>query len=121
MEFPILTFLPMPAPAIRLVTQFLREPHPTAILIQKLTFIRTDPDYEECDEDPSFPATLLVDGEAIMVCEFTQHRLLFTYNKHTGEPIKFESEVASDSDSTSSSSDDDSDPWPGFSSEWSFD
>ena len=41
MEFPVLLELPLPAPCRKLVTQFLRPgPHPTAILIKRLTFLR---------------------------------------------------------------------------------
>ena len=38
MEFPILHRLLMPQTAIRTVTEFLREPHPTAALIKALRF-----------------------------------------------------------------------------------
>ena len=38
MEFPILQKLPSPHTAIRIVTAFLREPHPTAALIKALQF-----------------------------------------------------------------------------------
>ena len=40
MELPILKHLPMPDVAVRLVTQFLRKPHPTAAMIKALTFSR---------------------------------------------------------------------------------
>ncbi len=40
MEFPILQHLPLPGPAIRMVTEFLREPHPTAAMIKALRFSR---------------------------------------------------------------------------------
>ena len=51
MESPVLLELPLPAPCRKLVTQFLRPgPHPTAILIKRLTFLRkvqiaTPPEY----------------------------------------------------------------------------
>jgi hypothetical protein len=38
MEFPILNLLHLPGPASRIITQFLREPHPTAKLIHDLKF-----------------------------------------------------------------------------------
>ena len=38
MEFPILNLLHLPVPALMIITQFLREPHPTAKLIHALDF-----------------------------------------------------------------------------------
>ena len=38
MEFPILQRLPLPQTAIRMVTEFLREPHPTAVMIKAVHF-----------------------------------------------------------------------------------
>jgi hypothetical protein len=40
MELPILKHLPMPDVAVRLVTQFLRKPHPAVAMIKALTFSR---------------------------------------------------------------------------------
>ena len=40
MELTILKHLPMPDVAVRMVTQFLRKPHPTAAMIKALTFTR---------------------------------------------------------------------------------
>ena len=41
MEFPILRELPLPDSCVKIVTQFLREPHPTAMLIKELRFRRS--------------------------------------------------------------------------------
>ncbi len=38
MELPILLLTPLPESAVKLVTQFLRKPHPCAMLIKQLTF-----------------------------------------------------------------------------------
>jgi hypothetical protein len=43
MELPILLLTPLPESAVKLVTQFLRKPHPCAVLIKQLTFY-----YEGC-------------------------------------------------------------------------
>ena len=42
MELPILQLLPGPLPmdAIRIITQFLRKPHPTALMIKELRFCK---------------------------------------------------------------------------------
>ena len=40
MEFHVLNELHLPDSCIRLITQFLREPHPTAVLIGELSFHR---------------------------------------------------------------------------------
>ena len=42
MELPILLLTPLPESAIKLVTQFLRKPHPCALLIKQLTFFRRE-------------------------------------------------------------------------------
>ena len=42
MELPILLLTNLPESAIRLVTQFLRKPHPCALLIKQLTFFRSE-------------------------------------------------------------------------------
>jgi len=39
MEFPAVGLLPLPGPATRIVTEFLRAPHPTAELIKDLEFV----------------------------------------------------------------------------------
>ena len=44
MEFPVLMKLPIPLSAIRLITQFAWEPHPTALLIKALKFERRQED-----------------------------------------------------------------------------
>ena len=41
MELPILLLTTLPESAIKLVTQFLRKPHPCAMLIKQLTFYQT--------------------------------------------------------------------------------
>ena len=38
MELPILMLTPLPESAVKLVTQFLRKPHPCAVLIKQLDF-----------------------------------------------------------------------------------
>ena len=52
MEFPILNNLNLPETCIKLIKQFLWEPHPTAVLIKELTFetqlvLWEDPDVED--------------------------------------------------------------------------
>ena len=74
MEFPILTLLPLPLPAIRLVTQYLRQPHPTALLIKPLKFLRHDAQ-DSCDDgdedefgyEPRIFASLTVHGRGIRI------------------------------------------------------
>ena len=122
MEFPILTFFPMPPPAIRLVTLFLREPHPTALIIEKLTFTRCAAQ-DDGDEDSRFPAALAVKGEGVRIKDLstpwphtyvirnkfsaynlwwsafdTTYMLHFSYDEHTGEQIEKESEGSLASD-----------------------
>ena len=47
MEFPVLNGLNLPETCIRLITQFAREPHPTAVLIKSLQFRRFKAGYTE--------------------------------------------------------------------------
>ena len=63
MEFPVLLELPLPAPCRKIVTQFLREPHPTALLIGRLSFRR----YRDNVNLGTFPTipTLSVYGDEI--------------------------------------------------------
>ena len=41
MELPVLLLTTLPESAIKLVTQFLRKPHPCALMIKELTFYQT--------------------------------------------------------------------------------
>ena len=73
MEFPVLLELPLPATCRKLVTQFLRpgEPHPTARLINLLTFRRHEAGYDSEDEDQCFPACLGVTGFGIRILDLS--------------------------------------------------
>ncbi len=64
MEFPVLLELPLPAPCRKLVTQFLRPgSHPTAILIKRLTFLRT----VQMATPPEWKYNRLDDGDMLTV------------------------------------------------------
>ncbi len=64
MEFPVLLELPLPAPCRKLVTQFLRPgPHPTAILIKRLTFLRK----VQIATHPECRGIRLSDGDLLIV------------------------------------------------------
>ncbi len=73
MEFPVLLELPLPATCRKLVTQFLRpgELHPTARLINLLTFRRDEAGYDSEDEDQCFPACLGVTGPGIRILDLS--------------------------------------------------
>ena len=73
MEFPVLLELPLPATCRKFVTQFLRpgEPHPTARLINLLTFRRDEAGYDSEDEDQCFPACLGVTGPGIRILDLS--------------------------------------------------
>ena len=65
MEFPVLQELPLPALCVKLVTQFLREPHPAAMLIQKLTFEHDEQAWDEDDDDERVHIELTVKGPGL--------------------------------------------------------
>ena len=99
MEFRVLTHLPIPATAQKIITQFLRQPHPTAKLIQNLRF--------EWEEDPEVMPTLYVSGDGVRFIaretwpptyvssekpdyipfEFGGWCSTFSYNPDNGEPF----------------------------------
>ena len=113
MEFPILTRMPLPLPAIRTVTKFLQpDPHPTAMLIKALTFKREDA--TEVDNGWGIlvpePASLTIRGPGIRNKDLSTpwphsyvirdritpyndywasrdmiYQLWFAYDEHTGE------------------------------------
>lgn len=64
MEFPILDKLPLPATCRKLVTQFLREAHPTAELIKWLHFRREEAQESDYVDEGS-SACLLVSGHGL--------------------------------------------------------
>ena len=75
MELPILLLTPLPESAVKLVTQFLRKPHPCAVLIKQLTFYYKG--LVEVDEkDANF---LFNDADDYKYC--------FIYDIRTGEPL----------------------------------
>jgi hypothetical protein len=65
MEFPVLHELPLPALCVKLVTQFLREPHPAAMLVQKLTFEHDEQEWDEDDDDERVHIKLTVKGPGL--------------------------------------------------------
>ena len=69
MEFPILTLMPLPQPAIQLVTQFLQPgQHPTAVLIKALTFNHQDAqEINVEDREPHIYACLYVAGPGVRI------------------------------------------------------
>ena len=89
MELPILQYLPLPDDARRIVLQFLRTPHPTAVLIKQLTFHRT-------------PRVLHITGDTIRHGDNSNRRLLrklpvlrFFLEENTGEyPDSYNEEAA---------------------------
>ena len=72
MEFPVLLELPLPATCRKLVTQFLRpgEPHPTARIINLLTFRRDAAGNCE-DKYQCFPASLVVKGPGVRMLDYS--------------------------------------------------
>ena len=115
MEFPILRAMPLPPPAMRLVTQFLQPgTHPTALLIKALTFERWDAQESDDDEDYGHQhrhhGRLVVTGPGVRIKDLstpyphtyvvrtrytafnprwsaweTTYTLGFSYDEHTGE------------------------------------
>ena len=114
MEFPVLLELPLPANCHKLVTQFLRPgPHPTARLIEALTFQRGDLRYGVDTEKCLFvtgPGVRLIDPfyPLFQYCMSTKTgpcyvcndniRFTFIYEEITGEHIRDDGDVDSDSD-----------------------
>ena len=113
MELPILNYLPLQDGPRRIVLQFLRKPHPTAVIIKFLRFERHDAQDSMSDEEfghESFiPACLIIRGYGIRMRDLstwppafvTRHRatpyadfhrrngvwnLGFRYDDQTGEP-----------------------------------
>jgi len=98
MEFPIVSQLRLPKTAQRIITQLLREPHPTAALIKNLDF-----EYEDC---PEVLPSVYVSGEGVrfidrdtcppryvtmhptyLPFEFGGWAITFSYSPDTGEPL----------------------------------
>ena len=68
MEFRILSLMPLPETARKLVTQFLREPHPTANLIQALKFEREEAqESDEENEQHRIPECLKITGPGVRI------------------------------------------------------
>ena len=85
MEFPVLNELHLPEACIRLITQFAREPHPTAVLIKSLQFRRFRARY---NSNLAFfcHACLRVTGAAIIKRGiFERDWLSFEYDRITGD------------------------------------
>lgn len=99
MEFPIVDRLPLPMTCKKMVVEFLREPHPTAVLMKKLTFGR-----RESTQDPGqFWLTVQGDGvqfkdpdcntlsDGAWVRALFPSRpgpvMVFKYKSATGEPL----------------------------------
>ena len=78
MELPILLLTNLPESAIRLVTQFIRKPHPCALLIKQLTFFRSE-------------RLVMSSGEIATIMSIETADLKWTYNFmyyiETGEPF----------------------------------
>ena len=94
MELPILKYLPLPEDARRIVIQFLRKPHPTAVLIKQLTFERfpNDGDMLAYWNAPIWPFGYSVRGDTIRRSDPYNPRVLrkirefrFHLDEHTGE------------------------------------
>jgi len=116
MEFPVLRALPLPLTALHIVTKFLRQPHPTALLIKALFFyIEEASEYHEellrvegpgvrnKDLSTPWPHTYIVRHK------YTPYNprwsamdmiysLSFSYNEQTGEPNPHDDEEDDDSD-----------------------
>ena len=116
MEFPVLQELPLPANCHKLVTQFLRPgPHPTARLIEALTFQRGDLRYNGVDTkkclfvtgpgvrliDPFYPLFQYCMSTKMGPCYICNDKIRFMlmYEEITGEHIRDDDDVESDSDS----------------------
>jgi hypothetical protein len=103
MEFPILNELHLPETCLRLIKQFLWEPHPTAVLIKGLTFERGFVEWED-PNDAEIRAVFSVFGphvRRLMVDSWYTHRFThpllhpleddfwqefgFSYDDSTGE------------------------------------
>ena len=125
MELPILNYLPLQDGPRRIVLQFLRKPHPTAVIIKFLRFERHDAQDSMSDEEfghESFiPACLIIRGYGIRMRDLstwppafvTRHRatpyadihrrngdwnLWFSYDDQTGEPWQSDDEDESESE-----------------------
>ena len=94
MELPIIRRLPLPEECLRLVEKFVHEPHPTAILIDKLYFRRSIFDFFGlCTPRP----TLKMIGEDIRIINehyfpprympwsLEKHPPVFSFDEHSGE------------------------------------
>ena len=90
MEFPVLNKLYLPDSCIRLITQFAREPHPTAVLIKSLQFQRFKAGYTEilhCH----YPRRLEVRGAAITPRgPFEIDWFKLEYDRLTGEKHRYD-------------------------------
>ena len=67
MELPILQYLPLSDDARKIVLKFLWTPHPTAVLIKTLTFLRHDEQFTPYLQDMAYiPAGLRISGPELM-------------------------------------------------------
>jgi len=92
MEFPVLGEMHLPDSAVKIITQFLREPHPTALLFKDIRFYNhqapgpfvflTVRGYGIRVKDGRTPYPHTYDNEGII------DRIMFCYNKFTGEPFE---------------------------------
>ena len=90
MEFPVLNELHLPEACIRLITQFAREPHPTAVLIKSLQFRRFRAGYNET-LNCHYPRCLEVRGAAITPRgQFKIDWFNFEYDRVTGEKHRYD-------------------------------
>ena len=96
MEMPIIRRLPLPEECLKLVEKFVHEPHPTAILIEKLYFRRSIFDFFGlCTPRP----TLKVLGDDVRVVDehyfppryrsryLGKHPHEFSFDEHSGECV----------------------------------
>ena len=85
MEFPILNELRLPETCIKLITQFAREPHPTALLMRSMQFQRFRAGYNQ-NLGCHFPACLRVRGSMRRGFDsFKLDYMTFEYDGLTGE------------------------------------
>ena len=105
MELPILLLTPLPESAVKLVTQFLRKPHPCAVLIKQLTFY-----YEGClrKELGRVANFLCVDADdcTYRFCYITQTgELANSYPQRARYP-RYEEDTSSDDEDDANGDDD---------------
>ena len=85
MEFPILNELQLPETCIKLISQFAREPHPTALLMRSMQFQRLRAGYNQ-NLGCHYPACLNVRGSLKRGFNpFKLDFMKFEYDRLTGE------------------------------------